>query len=125
MLLRRHLELPYSSVTPRGVYLSRRRFLAGAGGSAMLGFGTGVSVAGTKLGAAKSPLSTTEKPTPFQDVSTYNNFYEFGTSKSDPARNAKNFRAVPWTVSIEGAVAKPRVLDLDALLKIAPLEERI
>ena len=125
MLIKRNLVLPYSSVTPRGVYLSRRRFLAGAGASAMLGFGTGVSVAGTKLSAAKSPLSTTEKPTPFQDVSTYNNFYEFGTTKSDPSRNAKNFRAVPWTVSIEGAVAKPRVLDLDALLKIAPLEERI
>src|SRR5258707_4183080 len=125
MLIKRNLVLPYSSVTPRGMYLSRRRFLAGAGASAVLGFGTGVSLAGTKLSSAKSPLSTTEKPTPFQDVSTYNNFYEFGTSKSDPSRNAKNFRAVPWTVSIEGAVAKPRVLDLDALLKIAPLEERI
>ncbi len=125
MLLRRHLELPYSSVTPRGTYLSRRRFLAGAGASAVLGLGASLSAAGTKLGAGKSPLSTTEKPTPFQDVSTYNNFYEFGTSKSDPSRNAKNFRTVPWTVSIEGAVAKPRVLDLDALLKIAPLEERI
>jgi len=125
MLLRRSLDLPYSSVTPRAMYLSRRRFLAGAGASAVLGFGAGLSVAGTKLSAAKSPFSTTEKPTPFQDVSTYNNYYEFGTSKSDPARNAKNFRTVPWTVSIEGAVAKPRLLDLDALLKIAPLEERI
>ncbi len=125
MLIKRNLVLPYSSVTPRGMYLSRRRFLAGAGASAVLGFGTGVSLAGAKLSSAKSPLSTTEKPTPFQDVSTYNNFYEFGTSKSDPSRNAKNFRTVPWTVSIEGAVAKPRVLDLDALLKIAPLEERI
>jgi methionine sulfoxide reductase catalytic subunit len=127
MLIRRGPELPHSSVTPRGVYLSRRRFLAGAGAgaSAMLGFGAGLCVAGAKLSAAKSPFSTTEKPTPFQDVSTYNNFYEFGTSKSDPARNAKNFRTTPWAVSIEGAVAKPRVLDLDALLKIAPLEERI
>jgi len=125
MLLRRGLNLPYSSVTPRGMYLSRRRFLAGAGASAVLGFGAGLSVAGTKLSAAKSPFSTTEKPTPFHDVATYNNFYEFGTSKDDPARNAKNFRTVPWTVSIEGAVAKPRLLDLDALLKIAPLEERI
>jgi sulfoxide reductase catalytic subunit YedY len=123
MLLRRGLELPYSSVTPKGVYLSRRRFLAGA--SAVLGFGAGVSVAGTKLSAVKSPLSTTENPTPFQDVTTYNNFYEFGTAKSDPARNAKDFRAIPWTVSIEGAVAKPQVLDLDALFRIAPLEERI
>jgi len=70
-------------------------------------------------------LSTTEKPTPYQVVTTYNNFYEFGTAKSDPSENAKNFRTIPWTVSIEGAVSKPQVLDLDALLKIAPLEERI
>src|SRR5260370_37353965 len=115
MLLRRGLELPYSSVTPRGVYLSRRRFLAGAGASAMLGFGTGVSVAGTKLSAAKSPLSTTEKPTPFQDVSTYNNCNELGTSKRDPSRNAKNFRTVPCTTSIEDAVAQPHVLDLSTI----------
>jgi sulfoxide reductase catalytic subunit YedY len=58
-------------------------------------------------------------------VTTYNNFNEFGTSKSDPAHNAKNFRTMPWTVSIEGAVARAQVLDSDALLKIAPLEERI
>jgi sulfoxide reductase catalytic subunit YedY len=58
-------------------------------------------------------------------VTTYNNFYEFGTAKSDPSENAKNFRTIPWTVSIEGAVSNPQVLELDALLKIAPLEERI
>src|SRR5260370_1564349 len=125
MLIKRNLVLPDPSVTPRGMYLSRSRLLAGAGASAVLGFGTGVSLAGVKLSSAKSPLSTTEKPTPFQDVSTYNNFYEFGTSKSDPSRNAKNFRTLPWTVSLSGAVAKPRVLDLDTLLNIAPLAARI
>jgi sulfoxide reductase catalytic subunit YedY len=56
---------------------------------------------------------------------SYNNFYEFGTGKGDPVRNAKNFRTMPWSISIEGAVAKPQVLDLDTILKLAPLEERI
>jgi sulfoxide reductase catalytic subunit YedY len=110
-------------VTPKSVYLSRRRFLAGV--SAAFGFAGGISFADTKLNAVKSPLSTTDKPTPYPVVASYNNFYEFGTDKGDPARNAKKFRTTPWTVSIEGAVANPQVLDLDALLKIAPLEERI
>jgi sulfoxide reductase catalytic subunit YedY len=112
-------QLPYSLVTPRNVYLNRRGFLAS------VAFGGGAAIAGTKLNAVKSPFSTTEKLTPYQDVSTYNNFYEFGTGKSDPAHNAKNFRTTPWTVAIEGAVSTPQVLDLDRLLKIAPLEERI
>src|SRR5580700_91160 len=114
-------DLPYSSVTPKSVYLNRRGFLAsvafGALGSA--------AMANSKLNAVKSPFSTTEKPTPYEGVTNYNNFYEFGTAKSDPSHNAKNFRTIPWTVSIEGAVAKPEVLDLDMLLKVAPLEERI
>jgi hypothetical protein len=95
------VELPYSLVTPKDVYLSRRRFLAGA--SAALGFASGISFADTKLNAVKSAFSTAEKPTPYQDVTSYNNFYEFGTDKGDPARNAKKFRTTPWTVSIEGA----------------------
>jgi sulfoxide reductase catalytic subunit YedY len=115
-------NIPYSSVTPKTVYLNRRRVLASAVGA--LGLARGLSAA-TKLSAAKSPLSTNEKLTPYQDITTYNNFYEFGTAKSDPARNSKSFRTIPWTLSIEGAVTKPLVLDLDALLKIAPLEERI
>jgi methionine sulfoxide reductase catalytic subunit len=64
-------------------------------------------------------------PTSLKDVTHYNNFYEFGTANADPAENAQNLPAVPWIVSIEGTVAKPRVLDLDAVLKLAPLEERI
>jgi len=114
-------ELPYSSVTPKSVYLNRRGFLAsvafGAVGSA--------AIANTKLNAVKIKFSTTEQPTPYEGVTSYNNFYEFGTGKSDPAHNAKNFRTIPWTVAIEGAVSKPQVLDLDSLLKIGPLEERI
>ena len=82
-------------------------------------------VAGRKLLAQKSPLSTGEKMTSFADVTHYNNFYEFGTEKTAPAENAKTLRTSPWTVSIDGAVAKARTLDFDAILKLAPLEERI
>ena len=121
-MIHRISGIPYSDVTPKSVYLNRRRFLTSAVGA--LGMATGLTAA-TKLSAVRSPLSTNERPTSYQDVTTYNNFYEFGTSKSDPARNAKNYRTIPWTISIEGAVAKPQVLDHDALLKIAPLEERI
>ena len=113
-MINRVSRIPYSDVTPKCVYLNRRKFLASAVGA--LGMASRVTGA-TKLSAVRSPLSTNERPTSYQDVTTYNNFYEFGTSKSDPARNAKNFRTIPWAVSIEGAVAKPQVLDLDALVQ--------
>jgi sulfoxide reductase catalytic subunit YedY len=66
-----------------------------------------------------------DKVSPYEAVTGYNNFYEFGTGKEDPAVNAKNYRTSPWSVKIEGEVAKPKTLDLDALMKLAPLEERI
>ena len=117
------LSLPYSLVTPKQIYLSRRSFLATA--PIAFGLAAGVSAAATKLSAVKGPFSTDEKPTPYQAITTYNNYYEFGTQKEDPAKNAKTLRTDPWTVSIEGAVAKPQQIDLATLLKLAPLEERI
>jgi sulfoxide reductase catalytic subunit YedY len=74
---------------------------------------------------AKSALSTGEKPSTFKDVSTYNNFYEFGTTKDQPAQLAKNFKTSPWSVSVEGEAAKPRKFSMEEILKLAPLEERI
>ena len=123
MIIRKPSDLLYSAVTPKHVYLSRRRFLAA--GSAIVA-SPFAALAGTKLsGVSKSSLSTTEKTTPYQAVTNYNNYYEFGTSKDQPAQLARNFRTSPWTVTIEGAVAKPKVIDLDAVMKLAPLEERI
>ncbi len=115
----------YSDVTPQHIYLNRRRFLAA--GSVALGaaWPRSLRADSTKLAAIKSPLSTTEKLTPYQIVTGYNNYYEFGTSKLDPAKNATKFVTRPWTVSIEGEVAKPKTLDIDSILKLAPLEERI
>jgi sulfoxide reductase catalytic subunit YedY len=84
------------------------------------------AAAGMKLGAlAKSPFSTTEKENTYEQVTHYNNFYEFGTQKDQPAEYSKNFKTTPWTVSVEGEVAKPRKFSLDEILKLAPLEERI
>jgi sulfoxide reductase catalytic subunit YedY len=113
--------LRYSDVTPKAEYLNRRRFLAA--GAAIL---AAPAFAGTKLtGVSKSPLSTTEPVTPLEVITGYNNFYEFGTQKGDPVKNAQKFVTSPWTLTIEGNVAKPKKLDLDQIMKIAPLEERI
>jgi len=125
MLIRKPSDLPYSQVTPKNQYLNRRRFLAG---SVALGALSALpeARANTKLtGVTKSPLSTNEPPTEYKYITGYNNFYEFGTDKGDPAQNAHKLKTSPWTVKIEGEVAKPKTLDLDAIFKIAPLEERI
>ena len=136
MVVRRQGDLTYADVTPRGLYMGRRNFLLGLLGtygavaawkrlpSWLAGPPTG-SVPVPLSGVGKSPFSTTEKVTPESDVTTYNNFYEFGTAKEEPSRNAKNFVTSPWTVSVEGEVAKPRKFSMDEILKLAPLEERI
>jgi sulfoxide reductase catalytic subunit YedY len=123
-------DLRYSEVTPKDIYLNRRRFLAAAPTAFLtareLLSPRGRALAGTKLtNLAKSPFSTTE-PMTSPDVAThYNNFYEFGTNKSDPSRYSLKFKTSPWTVSVEGDVAKSRKFSMDDLLKVAPLEERI
>ena len=125
MLIRKSAQLHYSDVTPRPIYLNRRRFLT-AGSMALGALGAlRAATTGSKLNAIKSPLSTSEQPTPLEAITHYNNFYEFGTDKEDPSKNAYKLRTSPWSVKIEGAVAKPQTMDLDAILKIAPLEERI
>jgi sulfoxide reductase catalytic subunit YedY len=130
MLIRRPADVVPSEITPREVYLQRREFIAGA---AALGLGSGFVAAysaaraeGAPLTAAKSPLSTTGEPaTPLKDVTNYNNYYEFGTDKLDPARNAHTLTTKPWTVRIDGLVSKPADFDLDDLIKPIALEERI
>ena len=136
MLVKRSPDMKYSDVTPRDIYMNRRKFLYGmglAGGLALAGKSLADMVnpsvrayASAKFsGLTPSPFSTTEKVTPEQIVATYNNYYEFGTDKGDPAKNAQKFVTSPWTVSVEGEVGKPRKFTMDEILKIAPLEERI
>jgi methionine sulfoxide reductase catalytic subunit len=128
-------ELTNADVTPKNLYFNRRNFLRGlgiAGAATVVGerFASILSdsstvLANSKLTTVKSSYTVDEKITPVNDVTHYNNFYEFGTDKGDPAKNAQNFRTTPWTVSVEGAVKTPRKFSIDEILKLAPLEERI
>ncbi len=122
MLIRKPPEIPSSAITPKALYLNRRRFLTGAG---FFAAASHAAFAAKLTGLAKSPFSTNEKETPLQDITHYNNFYEFGTRKDQPAELAKNFRTSPWEITVGGDVGKPKTFDLDAIMKIAPLEERI
>jgi methionine sulfoxide reductase catalytic subunit len=126
MIIRKPTDLPYSEVTPKQVYLNRRRFLAAS--TAAIGTLAGpFSAEAAKLSnLKKSPFSTTEPQTPLKIITSYNNFYEFGTGKEDPSENAPKWHVPsPWTIRIEGEVAKPKTIDLDAVMKLAPLEERV
>jgi len=143
-----------SEITPEHLYLRRREFIrngllfaatsAGVGGGLLWLLKGRRGGRGDKSGPAaldraggagpqggglefstNGPMSTSEPMTPLADVTSYNNFYEFGTEKGDPAANAGTLRPRPWTVAIEGEVKRPQVVDLDQLLKWSPLEERI
>ncbi|MRX08043.1 protein-methionine-sulfoxide reductase catalytic subunit MsrP [Pseudoduganella sp. FT25W] len=129
------IDLPFSSeITPRQVYESRRSFMkqiamGAVGGAALLEMAQREAFAqgtGAKLPARLNPAySALDKQTPYKDATTYNNYYEFGTDKSEPAMYAGTLKTRPWSISIEGEVKKPMTLDLDALLKLAPMEERV
>lgn len=112
-----------SEITPRDVYLRRREFLGGALASFALA-GTPLADA-APLSFAKSAFSTDEAETPKADVTSYNNFYEFGTGKEDPASYASSLKTSPWSVKFDGLVSKPATYALEDILKPVTLEERI
>lgn len=121
-----------SEITPEDVFMNRRRIIAGAVAMGLL-----PSIAGDAFGAvmppaggefedvSKWPKSLDAEPHSWDIITTYNNFYEFGTGKGDPAAHAHRLQTRPWSVRIEGAVAKPGVYDIEKLLALAPLEERV
>ena len=138
MLIRRKPDVLPSEITSHEVYQDRRQFLKAAG----FGLATSAAIStglislpvqaatdikhGQKIaGFRKTAFGADEKLTPFDDVASYNNFYEFGTSKSDPAQHAGSLKPRPWTVSIEGAVKKSKTIFIEDIFKLAPLEERI
>ena len=137
MLIKKAADISSSEITPKSLHLNRRQFLAGTAlaGVAAVAAGVGlhemaspssVAQANTKIdGLQKSPFSTSETITPYKDVTNYNNYYEFSSDKYEPAGLAKNFRTRPWTVTIDGAVKKKQVLDVDTIIKMAAPEERI
>src|ERR1051326_7985495 len=124
MIIRKAPDLRYSQVTPREEYLNRRRFLAAGTAAAGALLLPRAAHAGAKLNnVTKSPFSTSEKLTSLQDITHYNNFYELGTDKEDPSKNANKLKTSPWTMKVEGLVDKPLTFDQDSIMKIAPLEE--
>ncbi|MGA9667800.1 MAG: protein-methionine-sulfoxide reductase catalytic subunit MsrP [Terracidiphilus sp.] len=143
MLIRKPADVAPSEITSRSAYewyMNRRKFLRGAVSSAAVAGAAALGaerlaemvsprigvLAGTKLETVKSPLTTTgETPTSFADITHYNNFYEFGVQKDDPAKNAGGLPTRPWTVRVDGKVKTPKTFDIDALLKLRPLEDRV
>jgi sulfoxide reductase catalytic subunit YedY len=135
MLIQKKSDILSSEITPKRDYMNRRAFMAAAAAGIAVAAGDrvlrglvrpeGVSAA-EKLTTVKSPLSTTgEALTSFEDITHYNNFYEFGVDKGDPAKNAGSLRTRPWTIKVEGLVSKPKTFDIDTLLKLRPMEERV
>jgi sulfoxide reductase catalytic subunit YedY len=139
MLIKKPDDIPSSEITDQKLYLNRREFIRAAGGTAVAAAGVGL-VGGAVLDAAqpaphgrklddikKSPLSVTgdEKPNTWEQITTYNNYYEFGTDKDDPARTAGRFKTQPWTVTVDGECAKKAAWHLEDILKGETLEERV
>jgi len=124
------MTLRYSDVTPERLYLSRRELMVGAA-LAVIGLDAGRDA--SAAAPAGAPLKATpnaayrvaDAPTKIESATTYNNFYEFGTNKEDPARLAGSLKPRPWHVQVDGLCAKPKTFDIEEILKLAPLEERI
>ncbi|MGH9616731.1 MAG: molybdopterin-dependent oxidoreductase, partial [Acidobacteriaceae bacterium] len=136
MLIRKPSDIPSSQITSKSDYMNRRKFMAGAAALGVGALGADrlkniVSPAGkvhatSKLSTIPSKYSATGLTlTPFQDITTYNNFYEFGTGKSDPSHNAWRMKTSPWSVKVDGEVKSKKEFDIDALMKIHPLEDRV
>ena len=124
-------KISTSEITDRQIYSQRRQFLKVLAGSAFAASASGLLYPSSALAATRSldykkgVITTNDKLTPYKSVTTYNNFYEFGTDKADPAENAHTLRTHPWQISVEGAIKKPKVYDIDELLKLTTLEERV
>src|SRR4051812_2716858 len=138
MLLKTTPEIPSSEITDKKLYLRRREFIRAAavtavgGAAATLGIGAAeaapswprVKIPNVQK-AASPALTTTEKPNAYQDITTYNNFYEFGTEKDDPSNNAGTLKTKPWTVKVDGLVNKPADYQLEDLIKPYAMEDRV
>lgn len=128
-------NIPSSEITPKQKWLNRRSFLTGSAAAGAVALGANriadvlspsvSALAAGKLDTVKSPLTTTgEELTTLHDITNYNNFYEFGTDKGDPAKNAGGLPTRPWSIKVSGLVNKPQTFDIEQILKLHPLEDR-
>jgi sulfoxide reductase catalytic subunit YedY len=133
MLIRRPQDIPTSEITDERLYRTRREFIRSAAGVAagslvapgLLAACTPGQESAAGGDSARSAVQGADELTPFEDVTTYNNFYELGTDKRDPSRNGGSLRVRPWTVAVEGEVAKPGTYDVDELIRLFPPQERV
>jgi sulfoxide reductase catalytic subunit YedY len=126
MLIKTTTEIPSSEITPQEKFLSRRGFLAGAAAVAGAGVIAPQGLWGaTKLQTTPGKFSLSETPTPVKKATSYNNFYEYGVDKGDPAANAHRLKPRPWTVQVEGQIQKPLTFDIDTIMNYRPLEDRV
>lgn len=122
MLIKRRPDIPSSEITDERIYVDRRKFLATG---SLLGVAAATGALPGCLKASPSEAEADDKLTPYKDVTTYNNYYEFGTGKEDPAENAGSFRTRPWSVTVEGLVKRPAVYNLEDILRPVTQQERI
>jgi sulfoxide reductase catalytic subunit YedY len=128
MVIRKSNDVLSSQITPKSVYLNRRAFMAGAAALGIAGMlePRHAAADATKLQTVKSPLSTPGlTPTPYKDITTYNNFYEFGVEKDDPSHNAGKMKTRPWKVTVDGLVKQKKTVTIEELLSFKPIEERV
>ncbi|WP_263408143.1 protein-methionine-sulfoxide reductase catalytic subunit MsrP [Terriglobus tenax] len=126
MLIKTTTAIPSSEITPQDTFLNRRSFLTGAAAVAGAGIIAPQGLwAATKLSTTPGKFSVSETPTPLKKATSYNNFYEFGTDKGDPAANAHKLKPRPWTIAVEGAIQKPLTFDIDTVQNYRPLEDRV
>jgi sulfoxide reductase catalytic subunit YedY len=117
------IKIAPSEITPRSLYLNRRSFVAGLVAAGLLP--SQAAKAERFPALSQSSFSSMEKPTPLRDVTSYNNFIELASNKSDPAKRAELLITRPWTVKISGEATKPQIFDIEDILKIFSLEDRI
>ena len=120
MRIKKLPDIAESEITPEDIFMNRRRFIE---------MTSGLALAASSVDAwaqeARGPYDTDESKTPYKDITTYNNFYEFGTDKDSASRNSKNFRTQPWTISVEGFVKKPQAYAFDELIRNLTIEDRV
>jgi len=132
MIIKQPPDIKSSEITPKSIYLNRRKFMQQAATAGLLLSVDAMLPAWARVlpkaewpDLKKSPYNTSDKINSFEDITSYNNFYEFGTGKKDPHKNATEFNPHPWTITVEGECAKPGIFDLEDFIKPASLEERI